>query len=39
MLVCHARDPHVGARKICVAMGEMITADEVAKLANAAAVQ
>jgi Condensation domain/Taurine catabolism dioxygenase TauD, TfdA family len=39
MLVCHARDPHVGARKICVAMGEMITADEVAKLANAAAMQ
>jgi alpha-ketoglutarate-dependent taurine dioxygenase len=39
MLVCHARDPHVGARKICVAMGEMITADEVAKLAGAAAVR
>ena len=30
MLVCHARDPHVGPRKICVAMGEMITASEVA---------
>jgi alpha-ketoglutarate-dependent taurine dioxygenase len=37
MLVCHARDPHVGARKICVAMGEMITAGEVAALASAAA--
>ncbi len=37
MLVCHARDPHVGARKICVAMGEMISADEVATLARAAA--
>lgn len=36
MLVCHARDPHVGARKICVAMGEMITAREVAALAKAA---
>ena len=36
MLVCHARDPHVGARKICVAMGEMITAKEVAALAQAA---
>ncbi|HEX6502554.1 MAG TPA: condensation domain-containing protein [Terriglobales bacterium] len=36
MLVCHARDPHVGARKICVAMGEMITAAEVATLASAA---
>jgi len=35
MLVCHARDPHVGARKICVAMGEMITAKEVAALAAA----
>jgi alpha-ketoglutarate-dependent taurine dioxygenase len=35
MLVCHARDPHVGARKICVAMGEMITAKEVAALATA----
>jgi alpha-ketoglutarate-dependent taurine dioxygenase len=35
MLVCHARDPHVGARKICVAMGEMITAKEVAALAKA----
>jgi alpha-ketoglutarate-dependent taurine dioxygenase len=34
MLVCHARDPHVGARKICVAMGEMITAKEVAALAQ-----
>ena len=30
MLVCHARDPHVGARKICVAMGDMISAKEVA---------
>jgi alpha-ketoglutarate-dependent taurine dioxygenase len=39
MLVCHARDPHVGARKICVAMGEMISAEEVVKLANAAALQ
>jgi alpha-ketoglutarate-dependent taurine dioxygenase len=39
MLVCHARDPHVGARKICVAMGEMITAEQAAKLADAAAVQ
>jgi alpha-ketoglutarate-dependent taurine dioxygenase len=36
MLVCHARDPHVGARKICVAMGEMITAQEVAALAEVA---
>lgn len=36
MLVCHARDPHVGARKICVAMGEMITAKEVAALAQTA---
>jgi alpha-ketoglutarate-dependent taurine dioxygenase len=35
MLVCHARDPHVGARKICVAMGEMITGKEVAALAQA----
>ena len=35
MLVCHARDPHVGARKICVAMGEMITTKEVATLAKA----
>lgn len=39
MLVCHARDPHVGARKICVAMGEMITAAEVTKLVNATAMQ
>ncbi len=37
MLVCHARDPYVGARQICVAMGEMITAGEAARLANAAA--
>jgi alpha-ketoglutarate-dependent taurine dioxygenase len=36
MLVCHARDPHVGARKICVAMGEMITAKDAAALAQAA---
>ena len=36
MLVCHARDPHVGARKICVALGEMITAAEVETLAAAA---
>jgi alpha-ketoglutarate-dependent taurine dioxygenase len=36
MLVCHARDPHVGTRKICVAMGEMITAEEVARLAQSA---
>jgi alpha-ketoglutarate-dependent taurine dioxygenase len=35
MLVCHARDPHVGARRICVAMGEMITAKEVEELARA----
>jgi hypothetical protein len=34
MLVCHARDPHVGARKICVAMGEMISAQEVAARAK-----
>lgn len=36
MLVCHARDPHVGERKICVAMGEMITAREAAALAKVA---
>jgi alpha-ketoglutarate-dependent taurine dioxygenase len=36
MLVCHARDPHVGARKICVALGEMITAAEVETLAAVA---
>jgi hypothetical protein len=36
MLVCHARDPHVGARKICVAMGEMITAQEIASRTHAA---
>ncbi len=36
MLVCHARDPHMGARKICVAMGEMITAKEVAALTKVA---
>ncbi|MDP9158645.1 MAG: TauD/TfdA family dioxygenase, partial [Acidobacteriota bacterium] len=35
MLVCHARDPYKGARKICVAMGEMITAREVSALAQA----
>lgn len=39
MLVCHARDPHVGARKICVAMGEMISANEVVELGNAAGSQ
>jgi len=37
MLVCHARDPHVGARKICVAMGEMITANDAAAMGKAAA--
>ncbi len=36
MLVCHARDPHVGARKICVAMGEMITAKDAAAMGKAA---
>jgi len=35
MMVCHARDPYVGARKICVAMGEMITAEESGRLAKA----
>jgi hypothetical protein len=29
----------VGARKICVAMGEMISADEVAKQTDAASMQ
>ena len=28
MMVCHARDPHVGDRKICVAMGPLISAKD-----------
>jgi alpha-ketoglutarate-dependent taurine dioxygenase len=30
MMVCHARDPHVGDRKICVAMGPLISAKDAA---------
>lgn len=37
MLVCHARDPHVGDRKICVAMGPLISAQDAA--AKAAAIK
>ena len=35
MMVCHARDPHVGDRKICVAMGPLISAKEAAAMAAA----
>lgn len=35
MLVCHARYPHVGNRKNCVAMGVMITAKVAADMAAA----
>jgi alpha-ketoglutarate-dependent taurine dioxygenase len=37
MMVCHARDPHVGDRKICVAMGPLISAKDAA--AQAAAIK
>jgi hypothetical protein len=30
MLICHARNPFVGPRKILVAMGEMISREEIA---------
>jgi hypothetical protein len=29
MLICHGRNPFVGPRKILVAMGEMISRDEI----------
>jgi len=35
MMVCHARDPHVGDRKICVGMGPLVTAKEAAAMAAA----
>ena len=35
MMVCHARDPHVGDRKICVAMGPLISAKDAAAQAAA----
>jgi len=37
MMVCHARDPHVGDRKICVAMGPLISAKDA--VAQAAAIK
>jgi hypothetical protein len=35
MLTAHARDPYEGARKIAVAMGEMMTRPELEKLMGA----